>query len=52
MEDEWSLCWDGIPLPSVPWEDCGRGEDRGSPCTEGRNVEHGRSKLWQPVESV
>lgn len=40
MEDEWSLYWDGIPLPCGPWEDCGRGEDRGSPCTEGRNVEH------------
>lgn len=38
--------------PSAMWALGGRtveeGE-RGSPCTEGRNVEHGRSKLWQPV---
>lgn len=25
MEDEWSLCWGGTPLPRGPWEDCGGG---------------------------
>lgn len=39
-KDEWSLCWGWVPLPCGPWEDCGGGEC-GSPCTEGRNVEHG-----------
>lgn len=43
MEDEWSLCWGGIPLPCGPWEGCGGGGESGSPCTEGRNVEHRRS---------